>query len=211
VLAEDGLFGFALLGLAVGIPLVLAARAARKGRLAATAAFGAAVYWLVHASADWIWTFPALGVPFFCLLGMGAGTDGRPRIAKRNATPLAIAGVAVALIAFMPWVSAKLTNRVYNGAASPGGDLSWAKRLDPVSVEPYLAEAAVAPSVSGRIRPLEAAADKEPRSAGVQYLLGLSYLESGRRADAIRTLLVAHKLDPREDLINAALSRARGR
>ncbi len=211
VLAEDGLFGFALLGIAVGIPLVLSARAARKGRLAATAAFGAAVYWLVHASADWIWTFPALGVPFFCLLGMGAGTDGQPRIARRNATPLAIAGVAVAVIAFMPWVSSKLTNRVYDGVASPGSDLSWAKRLDPVSVDPYLAEAAAAPNAAGQIPPLERAADKEPRSAGVQYLLGVAYLEAGRRAEALRTLLVAHSLDPREDLINAALRRARGR
>lgn len=211
VLAEDGLIGFTLLGLAVGIPLVLAARAARKGRLAATAAFGAAVYWLVHASADWIWTFPALGVPFFCLLGMGAGKDGRPRMSKRNATPLGIAALAVALIAFMPWVSSKLTNRVYSGASSPGTDLTWAKRLDPISVEPYLAESAVAPSAARRIPPLQKAADKEPRSAGIQYLLGVAYLESGRRADALRTLLVAHSLDPREDLINVALRRARNR
>jgi O-antigen ligase len=211
VLSEDGLLGFALLGLAVGIPLVLAGRAARKGRLAATAGFGAAVYWLVHASVDWIWTFPALGIPFFCLLGMAAGRDGGPRIARRNATPLAIGAVAVAAIAFAPWTAAKLTNRVYSGSTSPGADLRWAKRLDPVSVEPYLAQASLARTPAREIPPLEKAADKEPRSAGVQYLLGTAYLESGRRADAIRTLETAHRLDPREDLINRALARARGR
>jgi O-antigen ligase len=211
VLMEDGLVGFALLGLGIGIPLVLAARSAKKGRLAATAAFGAAVYWLVHSGVDWTWTFPALGVPFFCLLGMGAGKDGQARMAKRNSTPLAIAGVALAVVALMPWISAKLTHRVYNGSTSPARDVTWAKRLDPVSVEPYLAEAAVAPTAAKRIGALETAADKEPRSAGIQYLLGVSYLDAGRKADAVRTLEIAQQLDPREDLINEALKRARGR
>ena len=36
----------------------------------------AAAYWLVHASGDWIWTFPAVGLPFFLLLGIG-GCRGR--------------------------------------------------------------------------------------------------------------------------------------
>ena len=209
VLAEDGLIGFALLCAAIGIPLVLVGKAARRGRLAATAAFGGAVYWIVHASFDWIWTLPALGVPFFCLLGIGAARAERPRLQARNATPVAVAALALAALALAPWMSAKLTDRVYSGSSSPSGDLAWAKRLDPVSIEPYLAGAAVARTPAGEIPPLESAADKEPRSVGVQYLLGLAYLDAGRRADAVRTLELARRLDPREELIRAALRRAR--
>ena len=211
ILMEQGLVGFVLLGGGVGLPLLVAARRASRRRVPAAAAFAGGVYWLTHASVDWIWTFPAVGIPFFCLLGIGASPDDDERVRRHARRAGAVAAAVVALVLFAPvWISARLVDRVREDSATPARDIRWAERLDPLSIDPLLLRAALAPTASARIPPLERAVEKEPRSAGLQYVLGLAYLEAGRRDDARRALAIAHRLDPRDELIAADLARAGG-
>ena len=71
-LSELGVPGLLLLVVGLGGPLVVCFRRLRLREPTATAAFAGSAYWIVHASGDWNWTIPALGVPFFVLLGAGA-------------------------------------------------------------------------------------------------------------------------------------------
>ncbi|HET7758304.1 MAG TPA: O-antigen ligase family protein [Gaiellaceae bacterium] len=207
-LSETGLIGFALLVAALAPLIWLTARGAWCGDLAGAAGFGAAAYFVIHASADWVWTIPAIGIPVFALLGTACASR-EPRPAPRLAgVGVAIASVAVALILFAPpWLSATLSSSALDGSSSPGTDLRWARRLDPLSVEPYAAAAALARTPAEAIPPLRTAARKEPRSVDQRFQLGLAYLRANRRADARRELQAALRLEPGEASIERALRR----
>jgi O-antigen ligase len=207
--SEDGIVGLALLGLAL-LPLAgtLALRARQD--LLSAGLFGAAVYFLVHASGDWIWTFPAVGIIFFLLLGIGASADDPPVLANRAALPLAGVAAAIALFAFAPpWIAARITSdELEQPGRDPHADLTWARRLDPLSTEPLLAEGELETGARS-IRPLERAVDREPRAAATRYVLGLAYLDAGLEPEAVRELEEARRLAPRDERIAAALRRAR--
>src|SRR5436190_4415380 len=188
-LSELGIVGFALLVTALVPPLIPVVTRMRARDPAATAAFAGAAYWLVHASVDWIWTVPACGIPFFLLLGAGGGGGDRPPLARRAALPAAIVLVVVSLVAFVPpWLSARLTSR---------GQFHWAKRLDPLSVDPYVRQ--------GSVAALEEAVRKEPRVVELRYDLGLAYERAHKLRRARAELLEARRLDPREPTIADAL------
>jgi hypothetical protein len=196
-LSELGIVGFVLLALAL-VPLVVPVAAhMRAGDPAATAAFAGAAYWLVHASVDWIWTVPACGVPFFLLLGAGGAGGNRPPLTRRGALPAAIALVVLTLLAFVPpWLSARLTSR---------GQFHWAKRLDPLSVDPYIEQAGRAASPRSAAQALEEAVRKEPRVVELRYDLGLAFERAHELRRARAELLEARRLDPREPTILNAL------
>ncbi|MGB2874480.1 MAG: O-antigen ligase family protein [Gaiellaceae bacterium] len=198
-LSELGVVGFALLALALALALLPVVRRMRARDPTATAAFAGAAYWLAHASGDWIWTVPACGVPFFLLLGIGgAGGERRP-LPGRAALPAAAATLIVAVVAFVPpWLSARLTTR---------GNPSWAKRLDPLSVDPYIWQAGNARSPGDAARALEAAVRKEPRVVELRFDLGLAYSRAREWRLARSALLEARRLDPREPRIAEALRR----
>ena len=188
-LSELGIVGFLLLGLAL-VPLLIPFVTRMRARdPAATAAFAGAAYWLAHASVDWIWTVPACGLPFFLLLGAGVAGGDRAPLARRAALPAAIVLVVLSLVAFVPpWLSARLTSR---------GQLHWAERLDPLSVDPYV--------VKGSVTGLEQAVRKEPCVVELRYDLGLAYERARRFRRARAELLEARRLDPREPRIAEAL------
>ena len=81
--------------------------------------------------------------------------------------------------------------------ATARGQLHWAKRLDPLSVDPYV--------VQGSVRALEEAVRKEPRVVELRYDLGLAYARARRFRRARAELLEARRLDPREPQIADAL------
>jgi len=195
-LSELGVVGFALLLLAI-VPVFVPVVARMRARdPAATAAFAGGAYWLVHASVDWIWTVPACGVPFFLLLGAGNAGGERRTLARRVAVPAAVAAVLVALVRFVPpWLSARLTDR---------GQIHWAKRLDPLSVDPYVAEAARAPTPRAAASLLAQAVRKEPRVVELRFDLGLAYQRAHELRKARAALLEAKRLDPRELRIDEA-------
>ena len=204
VLGETGLVGFALLALAILAPLTALVRRARFS-LSSAAVLAACVYWFVHASGDWIWTFPAAGIPFFVLLGAGVASDEEPLLRPRVAVPTAVVAVALALVAFAPpWLSSRFTQQAFETHSA--SDLRWARRLDPLSTEPYLAEAALA-TPPADVAPLRRAVELEPERAELHYELALALRRAGRRAEATRELREAARLSPRDPFIRGELSR----
>jgi hypothetical protein len=203
-LGETGLVGFALLVAGIGIPLTLVARRARSS-LEGAAILAAAAYWIVHASGDWIWTFPSVTLVFMLLLGAGVAGGDRP-VGSRAAPVAAAAAALLALVFAAPWLSIRYANHAL--ATNDPAGLTWARRLDPLSVDPYLAEATLN-GTKGAVAPLQRAVEKQPRRAELHYRLGLALLDAGRKADARRELSEAVRLDPRDDLPRAALERAR--
>jgi tetratricopeptide (TPR) repeat protein len=210
LLSEVGLVGFLLAAAAFAPFAAIAFRRARSN-LVAAGVLGAAAYWLVHASGDWTWTFPAVGLPFLLLLGAGTAGGDEQRIVGAPIGPMA--GLAVAVTAFVlfapPWLSARYrTLALTEGPAEAADHLRWARRLDPLSVDPLIAEAELAASPEQAIAPLREAVDREPDSLGPRYLLGIAYLEARRPADALRELGAAHRLAPRSEAVRRALRRA---
>jgi tetratricopeptide (TPR) repeat protein len=210
LLGETGVVGFFLLAAAL-LPFIWIAFRRARISLIATGVLGALAYWLVHASGDWTWTFPAVGLPFFLLLGVGAaGVERAERLAGRAALPAGIAiGIAAVLAFAPPWLSSRYTASALEQTHVDAADeLRWARRLDPLSVDPLIAEAELAPTPAKAIPPLERALDREPDSVATRYLLGLAYMEAGRRPEARRHLREALTLAPRSGPLRRALARA---
>ena len=206
-LLETGVMGLVLL--LAAFAAILAGLVRRLSTAAGAAAFGALVYFAVHAAGDWVWTFPAVGLPLFALVGIALAPVGGRALAGRRAGIAAAAVAVFALVAFtLPWLSSRVTSSVLTGEAEVG-TLRWARALDPLAVEPYLAEAAVASGPEEAIPPLERAVEKEPRAVGHRYLLGKAYLEAGRADEALAQLAVANELFPGDEDIREALAEAR--
>jgi xanthosine utilization system XapX-like protein len=212
VLSETGLIGFGLLVIALGPPLIVAGRRA-KGELAGVAAFGTGIGWLAHASVDWIWTIPAVGVLVFLVLA--TATVDLPReprsrtLGRRRAILTGVAIIVLGLIAFVPpWLAARYNERAARGGAGTQNDIAWAKRLDPLALEPYLTQAVWSPNLTAAIQELRKAVRHQPRSWAAHYLLGINLLKTGQFRDAHEELFRAHKLNPNDRLVNDALKLA---
>jgi hypothetical protein len=218
-LSEEGTVGIVLLAVALGAPLVLIGR--RLARIPAAAAFGGAVYFLAHGAVDWIATFPAIGVTFFCLLGIGCA-DGRRGWMRSRPRFAAIGAVAaVAIVLFLPtWIAARLVSPwvlktrflLVQPSELPAAraDARHAHRLDPLSPDPLLVESRLAPSLGESIRLLERAARIEPRSYAIQVELAQRRFEVGDRAGAREALAAAAHLFPGSEIVSA-LRRSIGR
>jgi tetratricopeptide (TPR) repeat protein len=210
LLGETGLIGLALAAAAL-VPFAWIVLRRARSDLVAAGVLGAVAYWLVHASGDWTWTFPAVGLPFVLLLGAGAAGTESHRIAPRPALASGLALAAVSLLLFAPpWLSSRYTARALEqSTAAAEGELRWARRLDPLSIDPLVAEAQLASAPDGAVGPLRRAVEREPRSVAPRYLLGVAYLDAGRREEARRELREALRLAPRSDTVRQALRRAR--
>ena len=206
-LLETGLVGLLLLGAAVGVPLLVAARAAAT--MSGVAVLGAAVYWLVHASGDWIWTLPSAGIPFFLLLGVAVAGHERS-LSARSARGAAVAAALLALAVFTPpWLSARLSN----DALSKGDteQLGLAARLDPLSPRPYFLRSILARTHSEAVEALEEAVARAPSAPELRVALSEALLAAGRPRLAAEELRYAHSLDPRNRRIRSALRQAERR
>ena len=203
VLLETGIVGFALL--AGFFVLLVVGLWRRRDAVAGVAALGTLAYFSVHASGDWIWTFPAVGAPVFLVLGIALASDEARPLPRPAALAAGTAAVAAALLLFAPpWLSERVTERALAGSSATA-DLVWARRLDPLAIEPLLAEARLATDPDQAVAPLERAAAKEPRNATVRYLLGVAYAEAGRPREARAELLEARRLYPGSEEIARAL------
>jgi len=210
-LSETGVVGLALLALGLGGAIAAFARRARDETVA-VGALGAAACWLAQASVDWTWTFPAIGLPLFALLGVAAARDTDAiRLTRRAAIPVAAAAAVAVVFAFgPPWLSDRYTAHALAHPADAPSDLRSARRFDPLSTEPLLAEWALAPSARAGLPPLLAAVRKEPRLPDLWYQLGRQYLQAGERARARTALRRALALDPNDDTVLTALQQATG-
>lgn len=211
-LSDQGLVGFALLVAAIGIPLVIAGSGARRRLLPAAVALGGGSYVVLHASADWLWSFPAVGVPFFVLLGIGASWGARGRLlSRRVAVACGVLCVALAVVAFLPvWLSAHLVRSAQSdpSASRRESDLRWARCLDPLATSVLVARAADATSYAEQVHALAKAVSMEPRQAPLRYLLGVVELNGGHGPAARRQLRRALALDPGDPIVEQALGLA---
>lgn len=207
VLAENGLPGLLLLTLGLGAALLPAVLA--RGTLPGVALLGGGSYWVLQAAGDWTWTFPVCGISFFVLCGIAAAGDAPP-LGSRAAVAIAAGGVALAIAFVPPWLAGRYADlALVKGLPAASSDLARAKRLDPLSTEPYLIEALLARKRTDAVRALERAAELEPESARIHFQLGIALLQLGRKEEARAALERARKLYPGDPAIAAALRQAR--
>jgi hypothetical protein len=222
-LAETGLVGLLLVSGALGLLLFgaftrLRAMAAGRERDLAVALFAAACGWLVHGLVDWDWDIPGVTIPALMFLGVLAATPWRPRsgppifndaVGTRGAL-LSLACVVASLLiisAGLPMIADQQASSAQAVSTDAGphelqdaaAEADLAARLEPTSLRPLLASAAIA---EGRGRLLDArrflldAVDRQPYSAVAwQRLLELALKTAdrqGARTAASRLL----ELDP---------------
>jgi len=169
LLTETGLVGallalggLALLGVAATRNLL--ARPPGTERAFAVALLAGVLAWTLHGWVDWDWDIPGVTVPVLALLGVLAarpqaeaaiGAAHAPRAVGSRGLKLAAGGAAAcALIALaaLPALAQSLTDSALTRAAgNTASDLragaekaALAKRLNPVSVAPVFAQAAIA-------------------------------------------------------------------
>lgn len=213
LLSEEGLVGLALALAAFGGLLTALGRRTRRADSVSVAALGSCTLALAHACVDWTFTFSVLTLPFFLVAGIGlaAGAPGVVRPLGRRAARIWGAGaVVLALLVFAPpWISAKLVRRGVEQRSL--ADLRWAHRFDPLTADPWIAEAQIATRPNDAIAPLERARARQPRSVGVRYLLGSVYFNARRFTAAEREFAAALRLDPRDRSVAQALRLTRAR
>ncbi|MEO5577292.1 MAG: O-antigen ligase family protein [Gaiellaceae bacterium] len=209
------LAGMGLVGLALFLGLVAAAAAAAVGAVrrfggsegdAAAALAVALALWLVHALVDFDWDFVAVTGPVFFAVGVLAAA-GRP--ARRIASPIAAA--AVVALAFTtaaavatPWLARQAVLDV--NPALERGDIEGARdaaerarSLDPLSLEPVFARAAVEEDAGDEVAALAAyrrAAELQSENPSPWFELGLYEFSLGDRCSAYVHLNRSYTLDP---------------
>ena len=221
-LSETGLIG-ALLGLG-GLALLgvaatrtgLARAPGRERGYAATLLVGAGA-WGVHTLVDWDWDIPGVTLPALVFLGvLAARPPGTPRA---GAAPVRAPGGGVALVlggaaalviialAALPAIAKQLTNDALSQAASntradltaAGEKAALAKRLNPYSVDPVFAQAAIAergnqPAAAAGL--LVEAVQRQPDNPATWSRLARFQVLSDDPGGARRSLLKTLQLDP---------------
>ncbi|HWW90553.1 MAG TPA: O-antigen ligase family protein [Solirubrobacteraceae bacterium] len=198
----------------------------------AAAALAGFAYWGVHGSLDWFWEFAGLGAPAFAMLGIAcslapsrAGVPaGAPapmrRISVARRPILVAAGVLAALAATAsltsPWLSKREVQsaaRIWSTApASAYARLDEAARLNRLSDEAYVVAGSIALRYGDLARArheFSLALERTPADAYATLELGAIASTSGRRAEALRLLEAAARLNPRDALTRQALLLAR--
>ncbi len=239
VLSQTGLVGAIVLAaalLAAGFAGLTARRRSSPESAAVAGTCGALfAYWILHASFDWFWEFPALTAAAFAALGL-AGAVGRGEIARARAPvhPMwrrlrwaarapslprvvtgVVAGVAGVLLAYSliaPWLAEREIERaVSSWPASPSAAyerLARAQSLNPLSPTPHLAAGTIAVRVEDQARAVsefEAVLQVEPRNSFALAELGALASERGERAEAERLLGRASAYAPRDQVVADAL------
>lgn len=210
-LSETGIIGFLLI-VGAGLTALVAVGLRARHSMTAVGALGAGAYFTIHTGGDWVWTMPVVGIPAMLLVGIGAAADARPPLPTRLSVGAGFGLVAVAAVALMPpWLSHQFVERAYDSgsAAAAASDLRWARRLDPLAIEPLMAESGLA-DPPANLPALLRAVEKQPRVAELRFLLGIAYLEVGRRMEARVELRTARELSPKDEAIRNALREAGG-
>ena len=213
-LSELGIVGFALLVAAVAAAATGAIRARRRGPDAAwlsAIALTAGTYWLFHSSLDWFWPYPAVTAPVFALLGSACAPCLRRRQAPsvdaerqpgRGRLAVAIGAIVLAVSVVPPFLSERYTSDAYAvwrvDASRAYSDLDRARSLNPLSVDPVLAEGAIARANGDRARAIAAFQDavaKRPEEWVSYYLLAVLH-ERSSPGLARREAAAARDRDP---------------
>ncbi|HUP33398.1 MAG TPA: O-antigen ligase family protein [Gaiellaceae bacterium] len=217
-LAETGLVGAALFALFVVAGLAAAWRTARTTEpftsgvaVVGVVAFG---YWLVHASVDWLWEFPAVTAPALAWLGLAAGFGraASPLDASRGGRRLRLATVAAApLLAvslLLPWLSAREVERAEaawrSDPAAAFDALGRAESLNRLDDRASVLAALIA-SRRGEWARMRAASlralNRNPVAWYAHLELALAEAQLGRLDAARSSAVAAARLNPRSPLV----------
>jgi hypothetical protein len=221
-LSELGIVGLALFASVVAAAATGALRGRRFGggtALVSTFALSAATYWLFHSSLDWFWPYPAITAPVFALLGSACApaVEVSRTSERRGGGRLVVAGGAIvlALSTVPPFLSERYVNDAYEvWRTDPGrayDDLDRARSLNPLSVDPLLAEGAIAKANGDSrraIRAFEDAIEKRPEEWVSYYLLAVLHKRDNLPL-ARREVAAAHERDPQNGEIDALAEKLR--
>jgi hypothetical protein len=152
-LGETGLVGLALFALVLLLPLA-GIRTARTSSgawpIAAVALGGAGVYFVLHASTDWLFRIPAIAIPGFVVLGALAtgGSSAELALTRPGQRVALVAAALVAAALSIPaYLSTDAVARAEREAATSStqalAELDTAERLNPFSAEPLLVRSAI--------------------------------------------------------------------
>jgi len=219
-LSELGVPGLSLFALAIAAAAAGAWRARGLGVPAAalsTCALAAAAYWLAHSSLDWFWTYPAVTAPVLALLGSAAGSAavaGKAPTGRWRSVAF-VCAVVLAISVVPPYLAERYVDAAYGGwrtdPARAQADLDRARDLNPLSIEPLLAEGGIARASGDRehaIAAFEAIVQERPEEWASHYFLA----ELHRRSNPARAqseLANALRLNPRSDLLDDLRERVR--
>lgn len=224
VLSQTGLPG-ALLLFGALITAVVAAITARMltpaRRTASAAALALFAYWLLHASVDWFWEFPALTGIAIAALGLACGLIPRragtpPRRGLLVLIPAGLVAVALAASFALPWLAELQIHRattIWRGDPDAAfRRLDSAAGLNPLSATAPLASATIALRLDRAElarQNFKDALEREPRSAYALLELGVMAAERGERRSGLRLVGRAAQLSPRDSLTADMLRRIR--
>jgi hypothetical protein len=222
MLSELGLPGFLLFAAFIGGALVAILRSRRLGpgpaALAATV-LASGAYWLLHASVDWFWSYPAVTAPVAFALGAAAAPiclrSESPELGRAWRWGLATAA-GVVVLTFIPFfLSESYADRgIRLGINDPDTaytDLRRAADLNPLTSFPLLGEAFIAKQEGDRSRALSALDEAESRTPDdwQPFFTEAQLLKEVNKARARMAIQRALALNPRSvDVI--ALAKALG-
>ena len=180
------------------------------------------VVWLVHGSIDWFWEFPVLSVPALAFAGAASALGGRtaaaagsrrPRAVRLSVTALLGAGALAAVaIAYAGAHEIQRATTVWpSRPAQAYAELHSAANLMGFDAQIYLIEGSIALDYgeAGAARHwFEQAERHDDEEWLAPFVLGLLAGERGARAESEAQLRRALRLNPGEQIISEALTRA---
>jgi tetratricopeptide (TPR) repeat protein len=224
--SQTGLVGGGLFLAFLAAALLAAVRPPRRSdgltNALAAAAIASAVYWLVHASLDWLWEIPVLAAPALAFLGLACGrvqsrsrrlVSSRVRSLPGRAAAAALGAVALGSYLFPGLAAAELERAVAAWPAAreqASSRLDWARRLNPLSERPDVVAANLALRAGQPDRARIAftnALERNPDDWFVHLQLALLDAAAGMETEALAHLRHAEALNPLEPTILAARDR----
>jgi O-Antigen ligase len=209
-LAETGVVGFLLLAAALLLPLVQLARARRNlGDFVLVALGGTAVYFVAHASLDWLFLITAVSVPAFVALGACASAGELPQLSlapRKQRAAVALGGAVATVVAIPVYLSTSLTARAESQAATSTSHaldtLSAAARANPWAIEPKIVESTILLAdgrVTAATNAAEQATNRGPQVWYAWQALANAERAGGHRVAAARAYRRARALKPVPD------------
>jgi hypothetical protein len=216
-----GLLLFATFLVSSGIAAIRTRKLGPSAAALVAGSLGAAAYWLVHASYDWLWHYPAVTVPVMFLLGAAAAPPLLDRVARFSGR-LRLAAVpilALPLIVTVPlFLSQRYANRAYDDSqgdpAAALSDIDRAADLDPYDPEPLLVKGVIE-SRLGRdqaaVSAFREAIDRQPDAYAAHYFLARALAPADPAAARVEAqeALRLNPLDLKTRALNRRLQRAR--
>lgn len=221
MLAEGGIVAALLLvgflATTLGALVSVRRRGGGEAAVVATAAIVVSTYFFLHASFDWLEEFPALLVPAFALPLVALTATAQRSAARPSgggarlaaATGIVVVGVAIAVLS-VQYIAVRYYERAGRvGAANAAAafkDLESAAALNPLWIQPYLREGALAVKLDDRAHARAAFANALDVEASWYAHLELGLLEAqvGRFRRARRQLELAADLSAHDEFVTKA-------